>query len=162
MAVNKYNEHVLILPEDDANRQLANGFMLEFDTRQVQVLPVAGGWRVVCSDFKKNHVSDMRKYPERYLVLLIDFDDDLERLNLVKQDIPEDLSDRVFVLGSLGEPEDLRKQLGSFEKIGKKMADDCRNGTRDVWEHPLLKHNERELARLSKTLCNSVFAGVPA
>lgn len=28
MSVNKYKPHVLVLPEDDANRQLANGFLL--------------------------------------------------------------------------------------------------------------------------------------
>lgn len=30
MSVNKERPHVLILPEDDANRQLANGFQLDF------------------------------------------------------------------------------------------------------------------------------------
>jgi hypothetical protein len=29
MSVNKYHPHVLVLPEDDANRQLANGFLLD-------------------------------------------------------------------------------------------------------------------------------------
>ena len=29
MSVNKYQPHVLVLPEDDANRQLANGFLLD-------------------------------------------------------------------------------------------------------------------------------------
>jgi hypothetical protein len=29
MSVNKYLPHVLVLPEDDANRQMANGFFLD-------------------------------------------------------------------------------------------------------------------------------------
>ncbi len=29
MSVNKYKPHVLILPEDDADRQIANGFCTE-------------------------------------------------------------------------------------------------------------------------------------
>lgn len=38
--------HVLVLPEDDANRQLANGFLLDgfLSGRQMLVLEVAGGW----------------------------------------------------------------------------------------------------------------------
>jgi hypothetical protein len=46
MSVDKYSPHVLVLPEDDANRQLANGFHLNTDwnrSRQMQVLAAAGG-----------------------------------------------------------------------------------------------------------------------
>jgi hypothetical protein len=81
MSVNKYLPHVLVLPEDDANRQLANGF----------------------------HVSGMRKYTDRFMVLLIDFDDHLNRLKTMKDSIPEDLLDRVFILGTLSKPEALRQ-----------------------------------------------------
>jgi hypothetical protein len=35
--VNRYLPHVLVLPEDDANRQIANGFVLDLDP---SVLPV--------------------------------------------------------------------------------------------------------------------------
>jgi len=31
MSVNGHLPHVLVLPEDDANRQLANGFVLDLD-----------------------------------------------------------------------------------------------------------------------------------
>ena len=45
--VNKDHLHVIVLPEDHANLQLANGFHKEVAytrERQMQVLPVAGGW----------------------------------------------------------------------------------------------------------------------
>jgi hypothetical protein len=43
MSVNKYLPHVLVLPEDDANRQLATGFEIEVKhTRRIQVLVEAG------------------------------------------------------------------------------------------------------------------------
>ncbi|HEX4229241.1 MAG TPA: hypothetical protein VHZ07_11265 [Bryobacteraceae bacterium] len=61
MSVNKFKPHVLILPEDDANRQLANGFLLALDPivqRNVQVLPVAGGWIEVLHCFKSDHVAE--------------------------------------------------------------------------------------------------------
>ena len=59
MSVNKYLPHVLVLPEDDANRQLANGFLLDraLMTRSIQVLAEAGGWTAVLDRFKSDHVS---------------------------------------------------------------------------------------------------------
>lgn len=33
MSVNRHKEHILVLPEDDANRQMANGLVLEMPDR---------------------------------------------------------------------------------------------------------------------------------
>ena len=60
MSVNKHLPHILVLPEDDANRQLANGFLLQVDPtrmRQMQVLPVAGGWTAVLDQFLSDEVA---------------------------------------------------------------------------------------------------------
>ena len=45
MSVNRHQPHVLVLPEDDANRQLANGFRLDqyLLNWKIQVLR-GGGW----------------------------------------------------------------------------------------------------------------------
>jgi hypothetical protein len=45
MSVNRYQPHVLVLPEDDANRQMANGFLLDqyLSTRKIQVLEEVDG-----------------------------------------------------------------------------------------------------------------------
>ena len=73
MSVNKHLPHVLVLPEDDANRQLANGFYLEIDRpRQMQVLPVAGGWNEVLNSFKRDHVAEMERRANRFVVLASD------------------------------------------------------------------------------------------
>ena len=61
MSANKNKLHVLVLPEDDANRQMLNGFLLEFPTRQIQGLPVAGGWKKVLSQFNSNEVAGMER-----------------------------------------------------------------------------------------------------
>ncbi len=151
MSVNRYQPHVLVLPEDDANRQLANGFLLEVDwtrQRQIQVLEEAGGWTAVLERFLADHVAGMRSNPQRFMVLLIDLDGNQERLPDVKSKIPGYLTDRVFVLGTWSEPEDLKKALGAYETIGAAMAQDCREGTETVWGHDLLRHNADELARL--------------
>jgi hypothetical protein len=59
------------------------------------------------------------------------------------------LSERVFILGSLDNPEGLTKAgLGSREAIGLAMAKDCRENTAKAWGHDLLRHNADELERL--------------
>jgi hypothetical protein len=151
MSVNKFKPHLLVLPEDDANRQLANGFVLDrfILNRQIQVLPEAGGWTQVLGRFKSDHVIGMNRYSSRFMVLLIDFDGDEARLAKAKAEIPEHLAERVFILGALTKPEALRQaSLGSYEEIGLAMAKDCREGTDAVWGHDLLRHNATELERL--------------
>ena len=93
MSVNKYQPHVFVLPEDDANRQLANGFVLSehVATRKIQVLPEAGGWSKVLEHFLSVHAAAMDRYPGRCMVLLLDFDGRQERLNDAKARIPETL-----------------------------------------------------------------------
>ena len=149
MSVNKYLPHVFVLPEDDDNRQLANGFHLQVaQNRQMQVLQVAGGWNRVLKVFKEEHVTAMDSFPVRFMVLLIDFDSEKDRLNNAKAAIPDHLADRVFVLGAWSEPDDLKADLGAYETIGSKMADDCREETETTWRHVLLQHNASELDRL--------------
>jgi hypothetical protein len=152
MSASKFQPHVLVLPEDDANSDLANGFLLELDapvSRQLQVLPASGGWRNVLNDFESNYVSDMDRYADRRMVLLIDFDGREDRLNEVKRRIPGRLSERVFILGAMSEPEALRAAgLGTYEVIGRAMAKDCREGTDTTWGHDLLRNNAGEIGRL--------------
>jgi hypothetical protein len=148
--MNKMVPHVLVLPEDDANRQLANGFQLDYsvDARRIQILEVAGGWREVVDGFKEVHVPEMERNTNRFMILLLDFDRQENRLQEITAEIPAHLHDRVFVLGSWSEPEELRQTLGSYETIGLALAKDCRDNRNDIWTHGLLKHNAGELDRL--------------
>lgn len=151
MSPNDHLPHVLVLPEDDADRELANGFLLGIDERslrQIQVLRPARGWAKVLSLFESEHVKEMDHRPNRYMVLLLDFDGDEKRLSKAKAVIPDHLSDRVFVLGVWSEPEDLKPDLGTPETVGSKLADDCREETDAIWQHTLLRHNAGELDRL--------------
>jgi hypothetical protein len=146
MSADKHQPHVLVLPEDDANRQLANGFLLDqsVSIRRIHVLPVAGGWRKVLNSFESEHVREMDRYSKRFMVLLIDFDGHEDRLAYAKSVVPVRLIDRVVVLGVLTEPEDLKKAgFGSYETIGRAMAKDCREETDTTWGHDLLQHKCR-------------------
>jgi len=160
MSVNRHLPHVLVLPEDDANRQLANGFVLDqaVSTRSIQVLEVAGGWNKVLECFLSDHVPRMVSYPNRHMVLLIDFDGQVGRLSQVRASIPEPLAERVYILGALNEPEDLKKAgLGDYETIGLAMARDCREETSKTWDHALLRHNAGELDRLRERVRPILF-----
>ena len=159
MSVNRYLPHVLVLPEDDANRQLANSFLLDrnLSTWRIQVLVEAGGWSDVLERFLSDQVVDMDRYPKRFMILLIDLDGREDRLQYAKSRIPERLTERVFILGALTEPEALRADLGSYEAIGLEMARDCREETNKTWGHRLLRHNERELDRLRASVRPILF-----
>lgn len=162
MSVNRHRPHVLLLPEDDANQQIAMEFLLGVESRQqAMVLGPAGGWGKVLQDFKSIHAVEMQKYKERYLVLLIDSDDDAHRIADSKAKIPASLADRVFIIGALSEPEELRQAgLGSYEKIGADLAHDCRDNTDATWGHELLQHNASEIARLRQHVRPILFPTV--
>lgn len=159
MSVNKYHPHLYVLPEDEADRDLANGFHLEIDQiGQMQVLPIVGGWRKVLERFQSDHIGGMKRYPQRYIVLLIDFDGQKDRFNEANEAIPNDLRDRVFVLGVWDEPEDLaRAGLGHPETVGRKLARECREETDQIWGHDLFRHNASELERLRKHILPILF-----
>lgn len=158
MSVNRYLPHLFVLPEDDANRQLATGFQLAVPTNQLYVLREAGGWANVRDRFVADQVASMRSYPERRIVLLIDFDGHVNRLATMKKAVPQDLIERVFVLGTLTRPEDLKPDHGSsLETIGRTLANECHGDERPTWDCELLRHNSAELTRLRVTSCEFLF-----
>lgn len=160
MSVNRHKPHLFVLPEDDANREIANGFRLAIAVvSAIYVADVANGWMKVLKLFEDVFVKEMRRYPKRVMVLLIDFDGAGDaRLEYAKERIPLDLVDRVFVLGSMLEPQDLRKDLGvSFESLGRALAKDCREDSNLTWHHPMLVHNLGELTRLREQVRDILF-----
>ncbi|MDX2037277.1 MAG: hypothetical protein SFX72_11555 [Isosphaeraceae bacterium] len=151
--MNNYIEHVLVIPEDEADEQVANGFVLNdrVDDRRVQVMPVARGWSNVLKTFEDEYISYLRKYPLGQVVMLIDFDGQHEaRMNRFREAIPDDLKDRVFVVGSSENPEMLKAALKvpRLEDIGRRLAEDCAVGPGGLWDHEQLKHNAEERKRL--------------
>jgi hypothetical protein len=152
MSVNAYKPHLLVLPEDDANRQIAVGFSLDtrVNTRQIQVLPCCGGWLKVLDSLCNEHVKGLQTFSQRRIVMLIDFDDDvINRSAKLAQEIPQQFASRIFVLGVKSEPEKLRGASNKkLESIGETLANECAQSTKTLWSHPLLAHNTNELGRL--------------
>jgi hypothetical protein len=159
MSVNKSRPHVFVLPEDDANSELANGSHLEINSiRQFQVLPVAGGWMPALRQLRSDHIREMEDCQHRILILLIDFDGKEGRREQVTAEIPTHLNDRIFVLGTWTKPERLTSDLRrSCEEIGGAIARDCRDNTNETWGHVLLRHNANEVERLRPRVREVLF-----
>jgi hypothetical protein len=160
--MNKYAPHVYVIPEDDADRQIADGFVNHHqvkDTR-IQVVPPAGGWAKVLKTFQDEYIPRLRDYPTGHVVMLIDFDDQVEKRKTdFEKAIPTDLKTRVFVIGSKNTPEILKKEARkkTFEEIGEELAGDCAAGTALLWGHEQLSHNEVDRQRLFDTVKPFLF-----
>lgn len=153
MSSNKYKPHLLVLPEDGANEQIATGFTHHpaLKQRNISILRPFGGWKKTVDAFvKTSHFYEMSKYTQRRALLVIDFDDQAEsRLDYIQKQIPPNLKDRTFVLGSFSDPEHLKTAMGKhFEAIGQALAQDCAEDDYTTWEHDLLKQNKTELNRM--------------
>jgi hypothetical protein len=161
MKVNREKEHFLVLPEDDANRQIVLGFIndLNVDNSAIQVLPIADGWKKALDQLTINDGLRLRKYPQRRIILIIDFDKKENRLSYVESQIPKDLKERVFVLGVQSNPQKLKNDINkkSFEEIGKALAQDCSDSTNELWGHKLLTHNKTELERMVSSVKPFLF-----
>jgi len=158
---NKFKPHLYILLEDDANRQITNGFLKNpnINDFQVQVLPIAKGGGKVVEQFENNHIREMRRFSHRIMILLLDIDNNDKKVDDVKNKIPPDLESRVFVLGVWSEPENLNTDLRhkGYEYIGTTLAKDCDNNTDELWGHELLKHNKPELERMGSVIKAILF-----
>ena len=158
MSSNRFQFHLQVLPEDDANREIANGFLLHSTLRQrpIQVLHPAGGWMRVLESFEREHIDNLTRNTYRNLLMLIDFDSDPTRLELVNARVPTQIKNRVFVLGIWSEPEALKADYRNYETIGTLLADGFFNQDDLIWEHPLLKYNADERRRTRESVCPSL------
>ncbi len=159
MSCNRYIPHAFVLPEDEADSDIANGFLLSAPNSELQILPYRNGWKTVVKYFCEKLTKPMFNYTHMHVILFVDFDGEKNRREDIMKEIPINLHPRVFVLGALSEPEDLKADLGSFEQIGDKLAQDCRNDTMITWQHELLKHNIAELDRMLPIIKTILFPG---
>ena len=164
MSCNKSLPHIIVIPEDDANKAIANGFEEGLDSgqRNFQIVRPSGGWLKAIGDFNDIYLPKISIKSNGHIVLLIDFDNFPNRLIQIQSQIPKNVSKRVFVLGAKKNPEELKRaRLGSYEAIGKMLFDDCRGNATATWEHELLKHNSPELQRMNPILRPILFPHIP-
>lgn len=158
MGINREKAHLTILTEDRVTQSIANGFDLQCDGDQIEILPYMNGWTDVRDSFTKEQIPKMERYSKRFVVLLVDFDNYKNRAETISRSIPEHLQRRVFVLGVSSNPEKLRRELNlKIERIGETLAHECREGRRETWNHSLLKHNRSELERMPPEINQILF-----
>jgi hypothetical protein len=143
-----------VIPEDDANRQIAVEFAAACETNRLRIDTVGGGWKSTVDLFLRDYAEDMRRYTLRSIVLIIDSDSKPDRISKIKEAIPKDIASRVFIVGCFDEPEKMRADLGSFETIGRTMAKECIEGIDSIWQGDHLKHNSGEMNRLKIQMCD--------
>jgi len=161
MAVNDYKPHLFVIPEDDADRQFAAGFELDYrlTPRAMQVMPVAGGWKKVVDKIHNVYVSKVRSNPNTHVVGIIDGDECPDRIATQLSLIPEDVRDRIFLLGTLDDPQAFKRSVNlSFEKIGIRLADECAQREFTLWRHEHLSHIREEIERATATLRPVLFS----
>ena len=160
--MNKFIQHVFVIPEDEADREIADGFVNNerVDDRRIQVMPVARGWPNVLTTFEDEYIPRLRTYLLGHVVMLVDFDNQgRDRMARFQQVIPDDLRGRVFVVGSSMNPESLKDALRlSAEQIGWQLAEDCAQGGAGVWQHEQLQHNAVERERLATAVKVFLFS----
>lgn len=161
MSVNKYRPHVFLIPEDDADRQVARGFLNHhaIDTRSAQIMPLADGWPHIPGMLEKEYLPKLRESKNAHVVVIVDFDDKGDgRYDRLIEVVPEEYRDRVFVIGTRKEPETARSELGkSFETIGRELANECDEDKFELWQDEHFQHNEDELKRLVETVKPILF-----
>lgn len=162
--MNKYIPHVYVVPEDDANRQIADGFVLHPRVKEarIQVVPPAGGWSKVLKMFQDEYRPKLRDCQNTHVVMLVDFDDQVEKRKAdFEREIPTEFTSRVFVIGSKRTPETLKRDVKkSFEEIGNSLADDCDEDAAGLWAHEQLSHNNADRKRLRETVALFLFSGM--
>jgi hypothetical protein len=161
MSATKYQPHVLIVPEDHADEQIANGFIKHdrVPPNRVQVMRPADGWSGVLNKFETQHIAYLRNYSKGHVVLLIDFDNQYATRRVRFDNIiPEDLKNRVFVIGVKENPELLKQSIGKdFEAIGLQLAEDCYKGVDGLWTHEHLVQNDPDRIKLIQFVKPIIF-----
>lgn len=161
MSVNLYQPNLLILCEDQAYLDFFHGFRLHhaINSNITKELAVAGGWETAVASLKNpKSIARMtlHKFPKSHLLLLIDSDQNSQRIDDIIND--PDLAliqNRLFILSAYDEAEPLHSSLGGGlqEATGAKLAESCHSQNCDLWKNaPDLKHNLAQIQRLKDAL----------
>jgi hypothetical protein len=154
MAINRYQAHLVVISEDEPYKNLINGVknLPQVKQEQIHSKPVSGGWVKVFQALEDNH-NLLVNNKNMYLLLLMDFDDDLaSRMQLFQEKIAQaSYAERVFLLGvDNKEFEDLKRTLGlsNAEAIGRALVKDCPGQLSPHWQNQHLSCNLQEIQRL--------------
>lgn len=158
-AVNKFKPHLFIVPEDEADERIANGFQLHLEVAgEVQIMPAAGGWKKVINTILVEYVPILKSNGNAHVIGIIDCDNDSERIAKQLATFPADLRERIFVIGANANPEVFKNAVKmKFEQIGEKLAAECFSDQFELWNHEMLSYAAGEVVRAKNTLRTFLF-----
>lgn len=170
MSINRQQEHVIFFGEDEATRDLAQGFVesAKINELRCDVWHTFGtGWQ---STVEAIELVNMVRYPLTRLVLVIDLDrKGVHHIDKIKREIAESpFKDRVYVIGGAKDVQALQRAFVAANSIGKmseqdtgrKIADECfkdESCIEGVWANPELVGNVAELVRLCRDAKDIIF-----
>lgn len=158
MAVNRYQNHLVVYLEDQPYREIMNGVknLPHINDKVIDVKNPCGGWKKVFVELEENFRL-IEKYSQMYALLLMDFDNDFVNRQKKFQELCNKFpgQERIFLLGiDKKESEDLKKTLqqSNNEAIGKILLENCPDQpTSNVWDNPHLHNNLQEIERMRKS-----------
>jgi hypothetical protein len=163
VSYNKFNDHIVVLPEDDAIRQIAVEFQRSVGIRDrfVTVEMPLGGWEKVRDRFATEWKRRLNASPKLRIVMLVDFDRDMDRRLGFEEVIGESLRNRAFVIGWPDNAEALRVSLNkSLGLIGKDAAESCVSNNPDFWQHERLRNNVDTVKQIRSEVQAFLFESV--
>ena len=137
---NNYKHHLRVILEDEPYRDILNGVSLSLNVKGelLDIRNPCNGWAKVFKELE-NEIKILEKLKSRYLLLVIDFDYEFEsRYEMFFKKLPSEYQNRVFVLGVDNKESEALKSLFSisdFEKIGKKLVEDCPKSNLTNWQN---------------------------
>ena len=161
--MNKFKPHLFIAPEDDADRQIAVGFQMHLEAKgEMQIVDVARGWLKVVGVIKDEYVPLLKNNLNSHVLGIIDCDKDADRIAEQLENFPEDIRNRIFLLGVNENPQEFKRSAKMhFAKIGEKLADECYKDELDLWNHEMLSYSSSEALRAKDALRELVFGLSP-
>lgn len=161
MSVNREKPYLIVLFEDDAYKDLFMGFEFSMQ-KQISQRPVCGGFdsvHLLLTNEKSILLKELNKFPKAYVLALIDADSDnyphsqKGKIDTLKTAIDVKYQDRVFIIGSKIEAEDIKQVIigqGKWKTVSQKLEDSCKNDHCQLWQDDMLKHNLDEISRLKQ------------
>ena len=150
---NNYKNHLRVILEAKPYRDILNGVTLSTNIKDglLDVRNPCNGWPNVFKELEKE-VIFLEKLKDRHLLMIIDFDYEFEsRYKIFFSKVPSQYQNRVFILGVDNKESEQLKGLFSisdFEKIGKKLVEDCPTSDLSNWRNKHLECNLIEIERM--------------
>lgn len=161
MSVNRYQNYLIVLFEDNAYKDLFMGFDFSMQ-KQISLRPVCDGFDSVCIQLTSEKgvlLKELNQFSKAYVLALIDADLDNHpysqrgKIDKLRTSIDNKYQDRIFIIGSKIEAEDIKRAIisqGEWKAVSQKLENSCKNENCELWQDDMLKHNLDEITRLKQ------------